>query len=225
MKKSVKRIFLESRELQIMNNSTSETSIRRNFLRRYFLGESGKHMFLRLLFILSIILIVWLCMMLFLIIQVQYRKRKQVQQVSYENPANNCKHTARFHSSTASISSNKFHSIHRILPQMKPKCPIWFKKKKNAVRYGDNNSEDLRKPMSKRTIFLNKASAEYHSDHELQCIETCSNLHTVTSPFDFKPNKFDSFSLPNRISIPACLPRMTPIRAASIHTFRSVPFT
>jgi hypothetical protein len=57
-----------------MNNFTTDDSLT---IRQYLLGESLKHIFIRLVFILLIIMMIWCGLIFILIIFIQYRKRKQ----------------------------------------------------------------------------------------------------------------------------------------------------
>jgi hypothetical protein len=92
-----------------MNNITTDISITKNFFRQYFFGDSLKHIFIRLTFILLIIIIIWLFMMFIIMIYIKYQKRKQIQNIVFDNLT--CK----------------------ISPKIKQKYLFWSR------RYEDNN--------------------------------------------------------------------------------------
>lgn len=95
---------------------------RENFFHRYLLGESLKHIFIRLLFILLIIIIIWCFIIIILFIYIKYRKRKQIENILFDNTLNsNFKRNTRFNSSSTSISTTQ------------QKCS--WRKRTNPIRY------------------------------------------------------------------------------------------
>jgi hypothetical protein len=66
-------------------------TIHKNIFHRYLLGESLKHIFIRLIFILLIIIIIWCCIIIILIHYIKYCKRKQIENITLNSTRNNLK--------------------------------------------------------------------------------------------------------------------------------------
>lgn len=122
-----------------MNNLTADISMKKFFFHQYLLGDSLKHILIRFIFISLIIIIVWLCIILIIIIYIKYRKRKQIEKFVFNNKLKDFAHHTRINSSATSLSSRQFHSINRIVPEIKQKFLFWSRRKKNSSVKDDNN--------------------------------------------------------------------------------------
>lgn len=78
--------------------------MKKNMFHEYLLGESIKHIFIRLMFILLIIIFVWFGILLIIIIYVRYHKRKQMEKFLFNQTRNDI---TQLNSSLTSIPSRK----------------------------------------------------------------------------------------------------------------------
>jgi len=186
-----------------MNNLTTHISITKNFFHQYLLGESLKHIFIRFIFILSIIIIVWCCIIIISIIYIKYQKRKQIKNLLFNNKLNstknNFKRHSRFHSSSTSILPIKSKSIYQILPQIKRKYAFRSRTNENFLQYEDNNlslnsnkTQTTIEKIPRRSFFIKKFYSEYQSNNELHFTETYSNIPPVKFVLIIKKINFSS---------------------------------
>jgi len=145
-----------------MYNITTHISEKKNIFHRYLLGDSLKHIFIRLIFILLIIIIIWCFIIIILINYIKSQKRKQIENIKLNSPTNQFKPNITFNSSPISISVNK------------EQCSFWTQKSRDSLQTQTTKEIMSRRPFPVKRIY----SQNNNIDNDIQ--EDDNNEHQST---------------------------------------------